>query len=100
MNFYKEQILPRSWFHLLLTPADPKFQITHENLLQMTEFLDIEKRHVFDLKSIKNNLFHLFSKIAGASKISLAQKRTAIQTVKQFFGFTNEQELIDLYNSN
>jgi len=78
MSFYREHIIPRSWFYLLICKTEEKYTITHEDLVKMLEYQDADKRSVFSLKQIKRDLFHLFSKIASSNKISVPQKRTAI----------------------
>lgn len=82
INFYKEHILPRSWFYLIIRPVYTAHQLDHSNLLKMTKYQDSNKKTVFNLQYIKKNLFYLLSKIATSRKINQEERRTALQTVK------------------
>jgi len=53
---------------------------------------------MFSLSSLKCSLHFLFAKIASC-KMTPQKKRTLLQTVKNKFGFENEQELIMQFNS-
>ena len=54
---------------------------------------------MFSLSSLKCSLHFLFAKIASC-KMTPQKKRTLLQTVKNKFGFENEQELIMQFNSS
>lgn len=49
INFYREHIIPRSWFYLLIVKEDA-YNVTHETLLKMLEYQDGDKKSVFSLK--------------------------------------------------
>jgi hypothetical protein len=57
-------------------------------------------RYIITLNDIKANLYECLVQIAYTPKQSYSQKKNLLQMVKSTFGFANDQELINLYNSS
>jgi hypothetical protein len=95
LEFFKNYILNKSWFHIL---QDGNFE--HQSLKDsLLSYREQDGSLMFSLSSLKRNLHFLFAKIASC-KMTPQNKRTMLQTVKNKFGFENEQELIMQFNSS
>lgn len=68
-NFYKDFILPQSWFHLIKEEKSP---LTNESLQKLLAYKNEKGEKALSLSSIKRALFFLISKIASTTKLAPA----------------------------
>lgn len=93
-HFYKGLVLPRSWFYLLTTQ-----RLTHERLQETLLRVKYKDHYLVNLVEIKNTLYECLVQISYSSKLTYSQKKNTLQMLKSTFGFQNDQELVNLYNS-
>ena len=87
LEFYKNKIMHKSWFHLLVGHE----VLTHEKLKEtLLSYKDEQGQQIFSLQGIKRSLYFLFAKIAGTSHLLASAKRATFKLVMKVFGFENE----------
>ena len=71
LSFYKEHILPRSWFHLLTADEAGIESLSNESLQRLLKYRNpADGRETFSLSQIKLHLYVVISKIATTQKLS------------------------------
>lgn len=93
-EFFKKYILPKSWFHLLKEDF-----LNEENIKNKILNIRYKEELPFNKSDLKRGLYECIAQIAS-SKMSLAQKKQMVSSIKSCFGFENDQEMIDLYKSH
>ena len=99
LSFFREHILPRSWFHLLSEKSAES--LSNESLQRLLKYRNpADGKEIFTLSQIKRHLYVVISKIATTQTLSQTQKRTQLQVLKKVFGFENDHELLRLFNGD
>ena len=94
IKFFKEYVLPRSWFYLILHN-----HINQEMIQESILKVKWQDERIITEAEIKKGLYECIAQTACSKSLNKSQKKNMLQNIRNTFRFGSDEEMIDLYKS-